>query len=72
MRLEPSLKAQASYNIARAYARQGKTEESAGWLKRAVEAGFNDRRRVREDRDLESIKDSASYRNLTEKGDDEP
>ena len=66
MRQEPGLAAQASYNIARAHAREGEIEESVGWLKRAVEAGFNDWNGLKADGDLESIRGSSYYRKIVE------
>ena len=64
MRLEPSLRAQASYNSARVYARQGKIEESVGWLKRAVDEGFNNWNRLKTDADLKDISDTSYYRSI--------
>jgi hypothetical protein len=64
MHQEPALKAQASYDIARVYAREGKIEESGQWLKRAVDAGFNDRDRLKADEDLKNLKDTPFYRKM--------
>jgi len=61
IRLGPSLKAQAAYNIARAYARMGKIEESVGWLKKTVDAGFNNWNRLKKDTDLKNIRDTLYY-----------
>ena len=69
MRLDPRLKAQASYNIARAYARQGEKEKSERWLRKAVEAGFNNWNGLEADTDLESIRDTLYYRKIMEKMD---
>jgi len=67
MLLNPRLKAQVSYNIARAYARQGEKEKSTRWLRKAVEAGFNNWNGLEADADLENIRDTLYYRKIMEK-----
>ena len=52
------------YNLACAYARQGEASESLKWLASAVEKGFSDRKLLESDRDLESIRSTARYREL--------
>jgi len=63
---EPALKAQASYHISRAYAREGKIEESARWLRRAVDAGFNNWDTIKADKDLDNIRGTPDYRKIME------
>ena len=69
MLLDPSLKAQASYNIARAYVRQGNAEKSIKWLRKAVEAGFNNWDGLKTDKDLDNIRETSYYRKIMEKRD---
>jgi tetratricopeptide (TPR) repeat protein len=64
MRLNSGLKLQASYNIARAYARQGKTGESVKCLQRAVAAGFNNWTDLETDKHFKNIRDTLYYRKI--------
>jgi protein O-mannosyl-transferase len=50
------------YNVACIYARQNKPEESVGWLKKAVEKGFNDWNHIKTDSDLDNIRTSSLYK----------
>jgi len=61
MQREPRLKPKVSYDIARAYAQEGKVREATQWLRRAVDAGFQDWDRIRTDEDLANIRDTAQY-----------
>lgn len=66
MHQEPSLMSRASYEIARAYARKGRVEESAKWLRKAVDTGFNDWNRIETDPDLEGIRETSLYKATVE------
>ncbi len=66
MRREPALEARVSYDIARTHAREGRGEESAEWLKRAVDAGFDDWDRIRTDTDLDDIRGTTRYKSIIE------
>ena len=50
------------YNIACIYARQNNSEKSVHWLKKAVAKGFNDLEHIKNDSDLDNIRDSSHYR----------
>ncbi len=52
------------YNVACIYARQNKIEESIGWLKKAVQRGFEDWEFLKIDKDLENIRGSSYYKKL--------
>ena len=64
MRLDSRLEDSAAYNIARAWAREGEIEKSAKWLRKAVEAGFKDWRRLAADAELANVRKTAYYRVL--------
>lgn len=49
------------YNIACIYARQKKPETSVHWLRKAVAKGFNDLEHIKNDSDLDNIRDSSYY-----------
>lgn len=52
------------YNIACIYAKQNKIEESIGWLKKAVQRGFEDWEILKTDKDLENIRESFYFKEL--------
>ncbi len=54
----------ASYNIACAYALQGKKEEAVGALRRAVEEGYDNWDLIRTDPELENIRNTSYYREV--------
>ncbi|HPR52128.1 MAG TPA: tetratricopeptide repeat protein [Deltaproteobacteria bacterium] len=56
--------AEAYYNIACIYARQGNTEESIGWLKKSINAGFKNWELLKKDPDLKNIRPSSYYKDL--------
>jgi len=52
------------YNIACIYARQNRPEESVHWLKKACAKGFNDLEHIKNDSDLDNIRDSSYFRDF--------
>jgi tetratricopeptide (TPR) repeat protein len=54
----------AHYNLACSYALLKRTEQAIKTLRRAVELGYRDFRYMREDRDLDSIRQDARFRQL--------
>ncbi len=52
------------YNIACIYARGNRVKESIGWLKKAINKGFNKIDLIKTDKDLNAIRDSREYREL--------
>jgi len=52
------------YNIACIYAKQDRVNESVQWLMRAVEKGFSDWNLLKNDSDLENIRNTSYYINL--------
>src|SRR5262249_32835280 len=56
--------ADAHYNLACAFARQDKKQEALDSLARAVERGFNNPRHIKEDSDLESLREEARFKKL--------
>jgi tetratricopeptide (TPR) repeat protein len=63
VRLRPQ-DALAHYNLACSYALLKKTDAALGTLRRAVELGYRDFRYMRQDRDLDSVRDDPRYRQL--------
>lgn len=59
----------ANYNMACAYAQLGKIEESVNALENAFAAGFDNFVTVREDPDLDPVKESRDFDRLMEKYD---
>jgi hypothetical protein len=57
------------YNMACAYAQLSQTEEAVGALRSAFENGFDNYATVKQDPDLDPVKDSSSYVTLMEKYD---
>jgi len=70
MRLFPDYTAIASYNIACIHALQGRKNEAIRWLKKAIDAGFDDRELVMTDTDLVSIRELEEYRDLIDEWQD--
>jgi tetratricopeptide (TPR) repeat protein len=56
----------AYYNIACEYAKQHKTEKSLTWLEKAIRKGFRNWNHIKGDKDLDSIRSSARYKELIE------
>ena len=54
----------AYYNLACSYALTGKPDHAMKTLRRAVELGYRDFRYMREDRDLESVRQDPRFRQL--------
>ena len=54
----------AYYNIACEYAKQHKTEKALTWLEKAIRKGFRNWKHIRADKDLDSIRSSARYKEL--------
>ena len=54
----------AYYNIACEYAKQNKTEKSLTWLEEAIRKGFRNWKHLKGDKDLDSIRNSARYKEL--------
>ncbi|MBW2538392.1 MAG: tetratricopeptide repeat protein [Deltaproteobacteria bacterium] len=52
------------YDIACIYARQNKGDESMAWLKQAIDRGFKDWQRIKNDDNLENLRRSADYKTL--------
>jgi Flp pilus assembly protein TadD len=63
VRLRPQ-DAVAHYNLACTYARLNKTDAAIRALRRAIELGYRDYRYIKQDRDLDSIRDDPRYREL--------
>ncbi|MCS7167113.1 MAG: tetratricopeptide repeat protein [Gemmatales bacterium] len=63
VRLRPQ-DAVAHYNLACTYARLHKTDAAIRALSRAIELGYRDYRYIKQDRDLDSIRDDPRYREL--------
>jgi tetratricopeptide (TPR) repeat protein len=57
----------AYYNTACLYARKREIEESITWLKRAVNKGFKDWDYLKTDKDLENIRTTSYFKQLTSK-----
>jgi len=64
--LEPK-NAVAAYDIACIYSRQNKKEEAVKWLKKAVDMGYNNRKMIKTDQDLENIRSTPYYKSLIKK-----
>ncbi|PQP35490.1 hypothetical protein C6A37_02210 [Desulfobacteraceae bacterium SEEP-SAG9] len=52
------------YDIACIYARQNKENESMVWLKQAIDRGFKDWKRIKNDENLENLRRSTDYKTL--------
>jgi tetratricopeptide (TPR) repeat protein len=66
VRLSPDDNIPVCYNIACAYARQNKIEESIVWLKKAVDKGFKRWELLKTDKDMENIRGSSYYKEIIE------
>ncbi len=55
------------YNIACLHARGNRTEEAVLWLQKALDKGFGDWNLLKNDRDLENIRNTTFYRELMER-----
>jgi len=55
------------YNIACLHARGNRTEEAVLWLQKALDKGFGDWTLLKNDRDLENIRNTTFYRELMER-----
>ncbi len=53
------------YNLACAFSRAGEADEALSWLENALDNHFSDDRALREDRDLDAIRDDPRFRELT-------
>lgn len=58
--------ASAYYNIACVYSRQNKKNEAVKWLKNAVDKGYDNLNNIKNDPDMENIKDEPVYLKLIE------
>jgi tetratricopeptide (TPR) repeat protein len=56
----------AYYNMACLHAKQEQIEESIDWLKQAVDRGFSDWAFLKDDNDLENIRETEYFKELTE------
>ena len=63
--LQPDVSS-AYYHIASAYARQNRIDDAIDWLKKAVNRGYDKWDFIKNDKNLESIRNSSYYRKLTE------
>ncbi len=61
--LEPDSE-QAYYTVACVFARQHKTEKSVEWLKKAVRKGYDNWEALKNDRNLENIRNTPYYKSL--------
>jgi tetratricopeptide (TPR) repeat protein len=59
--------ASACYNIACVYSRQNKKNEAIDWLQKAVDKGYDNWDNLKNDPDMENIKNEPAYRKLLEK-----
>ncbi len=50
------------YNMARLYSLTEKTGESCTWLRKAIEMGYDDWKRIKADTTLDNIRDSSRYK----------
>ena len=56
--------AETYYNIACMYSKKQNIEEAIGWLKQAINIGYNNWDQIKTDKDLENIKGSSYYQEL--------
>lgn len=54
----------SAYNVACGYALSGSKEEAIDWLEHSVKAGYNDFNHLREDADLDSLRNEKRYKKL--------
>ncbi len=62
--LPASLRAQQDYSIARLFAQSGKTDKALAYLRRALNEGFGDRRRIFGDQSLASVRATPEFAQL--------
>ena len=55
---------QAYYTVACVFARQHKTEKSVEWLKKAIRKGYDNWEALKNDRNLENIRNTPYYKSL--------
>ena len=55
------------YEVCRTYAQHGKKKEALNWLELAFNRGFHDRKKLRKDEALDSIRGEARFRELKKK-----
>lgn len=60
------------YNVACGYARLSNKDAAFEWLKKAQEAGWNDREHIRNDEDLAGLREDARFKALVAGGDEDP
>jgi tetratricopeptide (TPR) repeat protein len=53
-----------AYNLARVYAGAGRNQEALAALRKAVDAGFNDRKRLMADKEFASLRETAEFHQL--------
>jgi tetratricopeptide (TPR) repeat protein len=53
-----------AYNLARVYASAGRNQEALAALRKAVDAGFKDRKRLMADKDFASLRETEEFRQL--------
>ena len=58
--------ASAKYNLACTYALKGDSEQALDWLEKAINAGFDDTEKVREDPDTASLHGEARFKKIEE------
>jgi hypothetical protein len=54
----------SAYNVACGYALAGKKEEALDWLEHSIKGGYNDFAHMREDTDLDSLRNEKRYKRL--------
>jgi len=57
----------AAYNLACAHARMGRNDEAMEWVKRAVEAGFNERETLDSDPDIAALRGRPEFELIWQK-----
>ena len=60
-------KSQSAYNLARAYAYQGSTEEAFTWMDAAIKAGFRDVDAIRQESDFRKVRNDARYAQIVKR-----
>jgi tetratricopeptide (TPR) repeat protein len=55
-----------NYYLAKTYATAGKVEESIGYLRKALEAGFRDRKQLMKDKEFATLRDTPEFHQLME------
>ena len=57
-------RADVNYYLAKTYATAGNTDQALHFLRRALQAGFNDRRRLMEDKDFTQLRNTPEFQQL--------